>query len=295
LGTVEGRESVNQTLLSVNKLYNSKSKKKKIVTDYNLQKNFYLMLNLSRFLCVYLLGLGLLLGAEENVGKSGDCSKPEPQSFDAVTIFEEELAKFFGAKYAVGTDCATHGIELSLRYLMKTGMLNKETVVEIPKRTYISIPFLGEKLGLNWVWKDERWQDYYYVGGTNVIDAAVLWKENSYVANTMMAVSFQFQKHLSLGRGGVILLDNLEASVELRKMVYDGRERGVGWRSQNITSVGYHYYMTPEIAELGMGKLPAKIVEVPRKWTVADWPDLSEMAVFASKKMSVNGQDGGIV
>ena len=42
----------------------------------------------------------------------------------------------------------------------------------------------------------------------NVIDAAVLWEKNSYVKGTMMCISFQFQKHLSLGRGGMILLDD---------------------------------------------------------------------------------------
>ena len=49
-----------------------------------------------------------------------------------------------------------------------------------------------------------------------------------------MCVSFQFQKHLSLGRGGVILTDDLAASEKLRQMVYDGRVRGVPWRSQDI-------------------------------------------------------------
>ena len=28
-----------------------------------------------------------------------------------------------------------------------------------------------------------------------------MWRENSYIPKTMMCLSFQFQKHLSLGRG----------------------------------------------------------------------------------------------
>ena len=47
-----------------------------------------------------------------------------------------------------------------------------------------------------------------------------MWKENSYIPGTFMCLSFQFQKHLSLGRGGMILLDDKEAYNKLSKMVY---------------------------------------------------------------------------
>ena len=143
------------------------------------------------------------------------------------------MAKFFGSPYAVAVDCCTHGVELCLRY-------TEAEEIEVPKRTYISIPFLADKLGIDLVWKDENWTDYYYVTD-EVIDAAVLWQEGSYLPNTFMCVSFQFRKHLSLGRGGIILTDNEEAAIELRKMVYDGRLSDVPWREQNISTMGYHY------------------------------------------------------
>lgn len=41
--------------------------------------------------------------------------------------------------------------------------------------------------------------------------------KNSYIPNTYMCLSFQFQKHLSLGRGGMILLDNKEDAIILKK------------------------------------------------------------------------------
>jgi hypothetical protein len=56
-------------------------------------------------------------------------------------------------------------------------------------------------------WKDENWTDYYHLTD-NTIDAAVLWKKDSYIPGTYMSISFQYQKHLSLGRGGVILTDD---------------------------------------------------------------------------------------
>ena len=139
---------------------------------------------------------------------------------------------------------------------------------------------LANKLKIKLVWKDEVWQDYYKIENTNIYDAAVLWRKNSYIPNTFMCLSFQFQKHLSLGRGGMILTDNKEAADDLKKMSYDGRLPDVPWRNQDIKSMGYHYYMTPEVAAEGLKKLPSAIETSPRKWTIDDWPDLTKMEVF---------------
>lgn len=193
-------------------------------------------------------------------------------NFQAVTEFENRLAQFFGSPYAVATDCCTHGVELSLRY-------TKAQVIEVPKHTYLSIPFLAHKLNIELKWKDEEWENYYYLTD-KVIDAAVLWKKNSYIPGTYMSISFQYQKHLSLGRGGVILTDNKHAAEELKKMSYDGRLPNIPWREQNITSIGYHYYMTPETAQLGLNKLENAINTQPRQWVTEDWPDLTNMKIF---------------
>lgn len=193
-------------------------------------------------------------------------------SFELIQTFENKISEFFGSKYAIAVDSCTHGIELCLRY-------TKEKKISVPNRTYLSVPFLAEKMGLEREWRDEVWVDYYYLTD-NVIDAAVLWKENSYIPNTMMCISFQYQKHLSLGRGGIILLDNEEDALILKKMSYDGRLPNIPWREQNIDCVGYHYYMTPETAKLGLEKLPLAIETPPKKWSVTDWPDLTDMAIF---------------
>jgi dTDP-4-amino-4,6-dideoxygalactose transaminase len=194
-------------------------------------------------------------------------------NFDSVKQFENVVADFFGAPYGVAVDCCTHGLELCLRY-------TNANDITIPARTYISVPFLAMKLNLNWEWRDENWKNCYVLGNTNIIDAAVLWEKNSYINNSFMCLSFQFQKHLSLGRGGMILTDNEDAAKELKKMSYDGREPNIPWRTQNINTVGYHYYMTPETAELGLNKLPEAMKTSPRDWVLEDWPDLRNMEVF---------------
>lgn len=192
--------------------------------------------------------------------------------FQIVQEFEKEVAKFFGAPFAVAVDSCTHGIELALRY-------TNANKISVPKHTYISIPFLSSKLNIELEWRDENWTDYYYLTD-NVIDAAVLWKQNSYIPNTMMGISFQYQKHLSLGRGGILLLDNETAAIEIKKMSYDGRLPVIPWREQNISTIGYHYYMTPETANLGLEKLPMAMETEPRQWIISDWPDLTQMEVF---------------
>ena len=196
-------------------------------------------------------------------------------SFEIIKQFENEIAKFFGSPYAIAVDSCTHGIELCLRH-------TKETKINVPKRTYLSVPFLAEKIGLEREWRDEEWEDYYTVnyGDKQIIDAAVLWKKNSYIPNTFMCISFQYQKHLSLGRGGIILLDDETDYLSLKKMSYDGRLPNVPWRDQDIDMVGFHYYMTPETAQLGLDKLQTAIDTPPRKWMVTDWPDLTEMQIF---------------
>ena len=194
-------------------------------------------------------------------------------SFQLVSKFEEEIANYFGSPYAVAVDSCTHGLELCLRYK------NIKQLV-VPNRTYISVPFLANKLNIELVWKDESWVDFYEIGDTKIFDAAVLWRYNSYIPGAMMCLSFQYKKHLSLGRGGMILLDDKIAFSELKKMSYDGRIPNIPWRQQDIKTFGYHYYMTPETAQLGLSKLPSAIKTSPKVWKVTDWPDLTNMEVF---------------
>jgi len=195
--------------------------------------------------------------------------------FNTITKFEVEVAKFFGSPYAVAVDCCTHGIELCLR-------LTNTEKINVPKRTYISVPFLSNKLGIELEWRDEKWEDYYTLNydDKRIIDAAVLWERGSYIPNTLMSLSFQFQKHLSLGRGGMILCDNESDAKMLKKMSYDGRLPNIPWREQDIETMGYHYYMTPETAQKGLDKLKDAIETEPRQWVVTDWPDLTQMKIF---------------
>ena len=111
-------------------------------------------------------------------------------------------------------------------------------------------------------------------------DSAVLWRKNSYRPGDFQCLSFQFRKHLNLNRGGMILCNTLEDYTVLSAMAIDGRSPDKPWKEQNISIVGYRYYMTPEIAQLGLKKLPDAIATEPQKGSWKDYPDISKLDVF---------------
>ena len=192
---------------------------------------------------------------------------------NSVERFEKIVAEYYNAPYAVATDCCTHAIELCLR-------LSEPVYVKCPNHTYLSIPMTFSKLKIQWDFTDEKWQDYYTITNTNIIDAAVYWKQNGYIRNTLMCLSFQYKKHLNIGRGGMILLDKTEQYEQLLKMRYDGRTDDKPWAEQDVNTIGYHYYMTPETAQLGLQRLQEVVDVKPRRWTYKDYPDLRSMSVF---------------
>jgi len=193
-------------------------------------------------------------------------------NWNTVTEFEKKIAEFFGAPYAVAVDSCTHGVELCLRY-------TKVQYMYVPRNTYLSVPMLAGKLHIRLNWNDIEWTDHYRLT-SDIIDAAVLWEQTSYIPGLFMCLSFQYQKHLSLGRGGMILCPDEQSYNQLKKMSYDGRLPGIPWREQDIDTQGYHYYMTPETAQLGLDKLQAAIDTPPRIWSWEDYPDLTQMKIF---------------
>ena len=190
-----------------------------------------------------------------------------------VDHFEKIVAEYYKAPYAIATDCCTHAIELCLR-------LTEPVYVKCPNHTYLSIPMTFSKLKLQWDFTDEKWHDYYTITNTNIIDAAVYWKKNGYIRNTLMCLSFQYKKHLSLGRGGMILTDDKETALQLKKMSYDGRLPNIPWAEQDVDMLGYHYYMTPETAQLGIQRLEEVKHKQAKHWSYLDYPDISKMKVF---------------
>lgn len=193
--------------------------------------------------------------------------------FETVRNFEEALADYYDAPYAVATDSCTHAIELCLR------KLNPQHVI-IPSRTYISVPFTLMKLNMSWEFEDKDWSQFYFLEGSRIIDGAVNFKRNSFLPGQYMCLSFQHKKMLGLGRGGAILCSSKHDYDVFKQMAYDGRTDDKPWGQQDIKQIGYHYYMTPETAALGIELLKTVNPEEQKQWTDNDYPYLPDMKVF---------------
>ena len=144
-----------------------------------------------------------------------------------------------------------------------------------------------DKIGQQWKWEDNKWTGYYNLT-EEIIDAAVYWKKDGYIPGTKMVLSFQRTKHLSTDRGGMILLDNEEDASLLRKIAYDGRARtDVAWWKQEIDVVGYHYYLSPSKAELGLKNFDAvKDAQVKEKnWDY--YRRIDNYPIFKKKKLEL--------
>lgn len=173
---------------------------------------------------------------------------------EIIDIFENKIAEFAGSKYAVLTDCCSHGIFLSLKYIQSKNELHQNQKIIIPNRTYISTPMQIMHVGCQVEFEDIEWSGVYQLKPTRVYDGAVRWTKNMYVGdNALQVVSFQFKKRIPIGKGGVILTDDEEAAKMLKLMSYDGRDLTLPYdHPEHIKTLGYHMYMTPEDAARGI-------------------------------------------
>ena len=197
---------------------------------------------------------------------------------EIVDLFEDRVADFFGAKYAVATDCCSHAIFLSLQYLKYIGEINDSTEITIPRHTYISVPMQILHAGFHVRFKDIEWRGYYDLHPTSVIDAAVIWQRESYVPNTLMCLSFQLKKAIPIGKMGTILTDDPKAREWLKLASYDGRDLTTPYDEKgHIKMIGWHMYATPEDCARGLLLMDSITEDRGRFLGNENYPDVSQM------------------
>ena len=163
-----------------------------------------------------------------------------------VEMFEEEVAEYTGAPYAVSVDSCTNAIFLCLKWINVTG-----NDVHVPKQTYLSVPMSVIHAGGVPVFTDLKWTGNYKLYPFPVYDSAKRLTSDMYLPGTYMCLSFHIKKHLSIGKGGMILTDDTEA-VEWFKMArYEGRS-SKDYKDDNIKMLGWNMYMTPQQAAHGL-------------------------------------------
>lgn len=167
--------------------------------------------------------------------------------WDAVTIFENRLAEYSGSKYAVCTDSCSNAMFLCMKYLKV-----KNQIIELPAHTYASTPMQCIHAGNKIRFIEKEWSGEYWLEPTPIIDAATRFRKNMYVKSSYYCVSFHHRKTLKIGRGGVVLTDDEDFVKWSRPMIYDGRNKDVFYKNDKFSAIGYHMYMTPEEAAIGL-------------------------------------------
>lgn len=168
--------------------------------------------------------------------------------YDIVKGFESELARFVGAKHAIAVDSCTNALFLCAKYL---NVANLPTV-ELPSRTYISVPWAIINAGGKVKFVDYQWEGYYWLRPYNIIDSACMLSRNMYISGTHTCVSFSYNKILNIGKGGMIFTDDDDADKWFRLYRYEGREECPIDQQSVFEHSGYNMYMTPEQASKGL-------------------------------------------
>lgn len=200
--------------------------------------------------------------------------------------FEEKLAHYTGARFAVTLDNMSNGLFLALYYEHKVKNRTEE-IITIPSRTYPSVPceiiHAGLKVDFDHV-KGKTIKGAYQLKGSNVWDSALTFTADMYKPNTHMCVSFTGPyKHFKLSKGGAILTDDHEAYLWFKRARYSGR-REMSYHDDNLDMLGWNFYMMPELSARGLllmnqfynmdgSKKHNEDLELP-------YPDLSQFKIY---------------
>ena len=192
--------------------------------------------------------------------------------YRVVKDFEAALCEYSGAPFAVTTTSCTLALLLACAW-------HKVREVEIPKRTYVSVPQSIIHAG-GWVaFGDYEWCGAYQLRPYPIWDSARRFTSAMYQPGQFQCISFHWGKTLGIQQGGAILHDNPEADAWLRRARFDGRSEGVAPEDDTFDMVGWHAYMSPETAAQGLMRLallPKHNEDLPND----PYPDLSQFVAF---------------
>ena len=200
--------------------------------------------------------------------------------------FEQKLAEYTGAKYAVALDNCSNAIFLALMY---EGIRGKE--ITIPSRTYPSVPCeilrAGGRVRFEPV-QGTTLKGAYRLERTRVWDAALRFTAGMYLPGAFMCLSFTGPyKHLKLGKGGAILTDDHAAYLWFKRARFSGR-RECSYHDDNLDMLGWNYYMMPEIAARGLLLITGfyDMDGNPKRNPDLEisYPDLSKFTIYQTKR-----------
>lgn len=242
--------------------------------------------------------------------------KKSVNPFQAVKDFEQAVAEYTGAPYVVAVNSCSMALLLAVAWhlrhnnwqditqvnmdrLVGANFAKWRSEVEIPKRTYLSVPMSIIHAGGRPTFRDENWEGAYPLLPLNVWDSARwftsgLWNRMppSYGKDRiprdkgmrpdgvqmMICTSHHISKTLGDSQGGCILHDDPEADAWLRRARFDGRTEGVA-PADDKPILGWHCYMSPDVATRllwRLSRLPKHNAPLPND----PYPDLSTLEIF---------------
>ena len=197
--------------------------------------------------------------------------------YKIVRMFEEEIAEYTGAPYAISVDSCTNALFLVCKY-------NEVKEVTIPSKTYLSVPQSILHSGGSVRFEDIKWKGIYQLKPYPIYDAAKRFTSNMYISGSYMCLSFHIKKHLKISKGGMILTDDADAVSWLKKARYEGRSEKL-YHQDDIEMLGWNMYMTPQQASHGLSLMQNIPLHNEDLGENDGYRDLTEFSIFKNNKI----------
>ena len=211
--------------------------------------------------------------------------KPLHNPYKIVKMFEEEVAHYTGAPYAVSVDSCTNALFLACTFMFERRAVSKE--VTIPSKTYLSVPqsiiHAGGEVVFDKREETNNWSGIYELKPLGIYDSAKRLTSDMYIPGSVMCLSFHMKKLLAIGKGGMILTDDEEMVTWLKKARYEGRNE-VLYHEDDIDSLGWNMYMTPQEAAHGLALMQNYPDHVPDLGENNGYRDLTTNTLFRNNK-----------
>ena len=199
--------------------------------------------------------------------------------YQVVRDFEAAVCEYTGAPYCVTVNSCTMAILLALKWYVTREFAQMRSRVCIPRHTYVSVPMSIIHAGGHVSFRDESWLGQYRLDPFPIYDSARRFTSGMYIPGAMQCVSFHASKILGDTQGGAILHNDATTDTWFRRMRFDGRTEGVAPKDDHFVALGYHCYMSADVAARLLVKLyslPKHNADLPND----DYPDLSTMEIF---------------
>lgn len=202
------------------------------------------------------------------------------RDIEIIDEFERKIADYAGSKYGIAVSSGTNAIFLSLQYLKYLKEIKNGDMIIIPSRTYMSVPMSLINSNLMVKFEPIDWSGIYQLKPTRIWDATVRLRKDMYIPNSLQCLSFQYRKHLPIGRGGMILTDSKHAYDWLRQARHNGKHPGVSKWDDEFEICGWDMYMLPEQCAKGLTLFNILKDDNPDCGNQSDYPDLSKQEIF---------------